>query len=736
MLQSIQKQKRKMSVIKKSLCIGVICILLNNAFAQKTDSIKTREIGNVTITALTNSAKAPFTKTVYNATNLQTNNAAVDLPILLQNASNVVANSDAGTGTGYTGLRLRGSDLTRINVTLNGVPVNDAESQNTYFTDIPDLASSAQGITIQRGVGSSTNGAAAFGGSININTIQLPKKFGITFSNTYGTFNTWRNTVKINSGIIGNKVNMALRLSRITSNGYITNSKSKLRGGQFTFGYAINPKSEIIFNYINGYEKTGQAWSGVPQDSLKTNRTYNELGIKEDGTYYANQTDNYGQNYFQLIFNKKVNSDWKLNVTPYVTLGKGYYEEYKQAQNFSSYGLPDIINGIDTITSASMVRQLWLNNKNIGTIASAIYTQPKYTLSIGSNASMYLGKHYGEVIAASLPLPSNYRWYDLTSNKKEVSTFAKMEYNLNRKLFLFGDVQARAVNYIINGFRNAPTLKQHPKYIFFNPKVGASYAINAKEFAYASLAIANKEPNRDDLENNVLPKAERLINTEIGYSRNIKNGIYKINFYHMLYKNQLVLTGKINDVGAYTRTNVSNSYRAGVELEGVQNITAYLLLQGNIALSENKIRNYVNYIDDYDAGVQQMQTYNKTDIAFSPKMVSALSANIRPLYWYKHNWKFNLLLQHKYVSKQFLDNTSDMNKVIPAFSFTDATFSYSAKPSEKTNAVIKFGVNNVWNNLYQNNGYTYSYVAGGLQTFNYYFPQAGRRYWLGVDISL
>jgi iron complex outermembrane recepter protein len=721
---------------KLLLLITISNLIIAKTNAQKSDSIKAKEISNITITALTNSAKAPFTKTTYTAASLQTTNAAVDLPILLQSTSNIVSNSDAGTGTGYTGLRLRGSDLTRINVTLNGVPVNDAESQNTYFTDIPDLASSAQGITIQRGVGSSTNGAGAFGGSININTIQLPKKFGVTLSNTYGSLNTRRNTFKIQSGLLNNQFNMSLRLSRISSKGYIINSKSNLRGGQFTISYTPKANSELIFNYINGHEKTGQAWNGVPQDSLLSNRTYNELGLKEDGTYYANQTDNYGQNYFQLLFNKKINASWKLNITPYLTLGKGYYEEYKIAQNFSAYGLPNSIVGADTITQTSLVRQLWLQNKNMGSLASAIYTHRKYTASFGANASMYLGKHYGEIIAAEVTVPKNYRWYNLNSNKKEASVFAKIEYNANKKLFLFADAQLRAVDYAINGFRNAPSLQQHLKYIFFNPKIGVTYFINPKQFAYASIAIANKEPNREDLEINQKPLSENLLNTEIGYSKNVKNGIYKINFYHMLYKNQLVLTGKVNDVGSYTRTNVRNSYRAGLELEGIQNLTAYLFMQGNVAYSVNKIKNFTNYTDNYDLGGQAAKSYTNTTIAFSPNIVSSLSATVRPLYWHKHNMKLNLLVQYKYVSKQFLDNTSAENKSIPAYNFWDATANYNAKLSEKTNAVLKLGVNNAFNKLYVNNGYTFSYIAGGMQTFNYYYPQAGRRYWIGVDVNL
>ncbi len=726
-----------MNKLKLSIALLAVSLMGQSANGQTTDTLSDKTVlQNITIRALSNSAKAPFTKTNFTAENIEAINAAVDLPILLQSTSNVVANSDAGAGTGYTGMRLRGSDLTRINVTINGVPVNDAESHTTYFVDIPDLASSAKSITIQRGVGGSSNGPSAFGGSMQINTIDMPEKRGINFNNVYGSFNTFRNTLKINSGRIGKHFFANAKISRISSDGYIKNSASALRGGQLTLAYKPNTNTEIIANYINGYEKTGQSWNGVPQEKLLNDRTYNELGILPDSSYYTKQTDNYGQNYLQLIINKRFNNNWKMNLTPYLTLGKGYYQEYRPGESLNTYGFADYIAGADTFSSVDLYRQLWLDNANAGVLANAVYENTKHTSTIGFNASNYNGKHFGNVLSATYQIPDNYQWYNLESNKQEISAYAKTEYHASNKILLYADAQVRSLVHNINGFRKNPSLIQKNSFTFFNPKFGISYLPTKNKMVYASFAIANKEPNRDDFENSTAPLPEKLYNTELGYNTYHAKGNFKANVYHMAYKNQLILKGAINDVGQYTRTNVPDSYRLGLELEAGIPIKKFMELQGNISFSRNKIKAFYNYTDDYDNGGVQIDTFLNTSIAFSPSIVSAIGINLYPLVNLVHNKNLSILLQNKYVGKQYLDNTQNDTKAISAFNVVDITASYKAAARSKYVATIKLGIQNALNNLYENNGYTYQYIYGGMQQFNYYFPQAGRRYWIGLDIGL
>lgn len=673
---------------------------------------------------------------------LKRTNQAQDLPYLLNSISSVVTSSDAGTGTGYTGIRIRGADLTRINVSINGVPVNDPESQATYFVNTPDLLSSTQQLEVNKGVGSSKNGVGSFGASIAINNLDVNyTKPYFTYQSDFGSFNTIKNVMKASTGLINNRLVSTVRISSLLSDGYIDRSASNLKAMQWTSKYLFSPSTQLVFNYMKGKEKTGQAWNGVPQDSLATNRTYNELGIKADGSFFNNQTDNYGQDYYQLFFDTKLNNNWSLGSTLFYTKGKGYYEEYKLNQSYSDYNIDNPIIGIDTLTSTDLIRQLWLDNDFYGGRLYANYLSSKFDAGIFFNYNQYKGKHYGEVVWAQNAIPNQYRWYNLTAQKNELNVYGMIDYRFNKKFSCFADLQIRNVAYTLNGFRKNPTIQHDLNYLFFNPKTKLTYKLAKHNFSLTA-GIAQKEPNRDDIEAGIdsLPKPEKLYNVELNYVYTpIKEFGIITNLFYMQYKDQLVLTGKINDVGAYTRTNIPNSFRRGIEFEVFWKPSFKILeMSGNIALSQNKIKSFTEYIDDYDNGGQIQNTYNETDIAFSPSVIIGGRISIFPLKKMKSNSFSNLSLDllPKYVGKQYLDNTSNENRTIKSYSNLDLVLNAPFKSTKNYALNFRFGIYNYLNQLYENNGYTFSYLYGNtLTTQNYYYPQSGRRFMAGIGVE-
>ncbi len=670
-------------------------------------------------------------------------NAAEDLPYLLNGISSVVVSSDAGTGTGYTGIRIRGADLTRINVTMNGIPVNDAESQTTYFVDMPDILSSTKEIQVNKGVGSSKNGVGSFGASIAVNNLDVDNiKPEFLFQTEYSSFNTLKHIIKASTGLINDKFITTIRLSSLRSDGYIQRSASDLKGMQLTSKYVFNKSTQLVFNYLNGHEKTGQAWDGVPQDSLATNRTYNELGLKSDGTYYNNQTDNYGQKYYQLFFDKKLNTHLALGSTLFLTKGRGYYEEYKTAQAYADYNMPNYIHGNDTITQTDLIRQLWLNNSFYGGRLYATYVSKKLDAGLYLNYNQYDGHHHGDIIWAQDNVPDHYRWYALTATKKDLNAYGMVDYRFGQYGSFFADMQARSVNYMINGFRNNPGIRQDLNYLFFNPKAKLSWQ-TGKHLLSLLAGIAQKEPNREDVEAgiNFLPKSEKMFNAELNYSILFWNFLaLHATAFLMDYKDQLVLTGKINDVGAYTRSNVPKSYRAGLELEANLRLPSRLVeAKVNMALSQNKIKNFTEYIDDYDNGGQIIHTYTNTDISFSPSVISAAQLSVYPFRKHQKSLVQNMSIDflEKYVGEQFLDNTSNRSRMLKSYMTSDLIYHWPLSLKSHTIFNLKAGVINLFNKRYEANGYTYSYqYASALTTQNYYYPQAGRRWMLGIGIEL
>ena len=720
--------------MKFLLISALLCQAVLFCNAQKTVNLNdTSFLQPVELNAVRASGKTPVAKTDLSKADIQKNNAGQDLPFILNQTPSVVINSDAGNGIGYTGIRIRGSDASRINVTINGIPYNDAESQGTYFVDLPDIASSAGSIQIQRGVGTSTNGAGSFGGSINLSTNDVITKKGIEVNNSVGSFYSFKNTLILNSGIFAKHFTVDARLSNIQSDGYIERAKTRL-GSFYTSAAYVDAKNSLRFNIFSGKEKTYQAWNGIDEQTLVTNRRYNSAGTEKPGKPYDNETDNYTQTHYQLFYNHQFNHYWKGNAAIFLTRGKGYYEQYKANESFADYGLPDYDNGTVIIDKTDLVRRLWLDNYFYGTVFSVQYSRNKTNIIVGGGWNSYDGKHFGEIVWGSVQhaIPDHYRWYQLTADKKDLSGYIKWTQRITANWQTFVDMQVRSVNYTINGFRNNPTLKVKNNYFFFNPKAGITYTKDKTQLWF-SYGRAVKEPNRDDFESGVTtaPRPETLNDFEAGIEHGNKNNSWGINFFYMLYKDQLVLTGKINDVGAYTRTNIPNSYRAGMELQGNKKINQRISVQGNLTLSENKIRNFTEYIDDYDNGGQQVKFSKNTDISFSPSIVGSLSVNYMPV----KSMEINFI--GKYVDRQYLDNTSQRSRSLHDYYTQDIRMSYTFIGKAIRSIKIFAQCNNLFSKKYEPNGYSFSYVYGGnISTENYYFPMARINFMAGLSIAL
>jgi iron complex outermembrane receptor protein len=677
------------------------------------------------------SNKAPFTKTNISKQEITKLNLGQDLPFILNQTPSVVVNSDAGNGVGYTGLRIRGSDATRINVTMNGIPYNDAESQGTFFVDLPDIASSLNSIQVQRGVGTSSNGAGAFGATIALSTNDFTENPYGELNNSFGSFNTRKHTLKAGTGLINGHFTVDARMSKISSDGFIDRAATDLKSLYLSTAY-FNKNSSVRFNLITGKEKTYQAWNGIAESMLNTDRTYNSAGTGKPGDPYDNETDNYQQDHYQLFFNHAFNDKLSFNTALFLTKGNGYYEQYKARASFSKYGLPNPVIGTTTVNKTDLVRQLWLDNNYYGQIFSFQYKVNKDVITLGGGWNRYDGKHYGEVIWATVGIPKNFRWYNLDALKKDENIYTKWQHNFNNRWQLFADLQYRHVDYNINGFRDNPTVNVNRKFNFINPKAGITYTNNGWQ-AYFSYALGNKEPNRDDFEASPIqqPKHESLHDFELGIEKKENTFNWGATAYYMNYKNQLVLTGKINDVGAYTRVNIPKSYRLGLELQAGAKLADWVNIAGNLSLSKNKINKSTEFVDDYDNGGQLEISHDNADISFSPNLIGASTINFIPV------TNVELSLLSKYVSRQYLDNTGNISRSLNPYFVQDIRLSYKIK-NKLLSGINHIGqVNNVFNKKYEPNGYTFSYLYGGkITTENYYFPMAGTNYMVGVNIAL
>lgn len=664
--------------------------------------------------------RTPVAKAIINVEkDLADKNLGQDLPILLKNQMSVVSTSDAGNGVGYTGLRIRGTSGTSINVMLNGVPYNDSESQGTFFVNVPDLTSSASQIVIQRGVGTSSNGVSAFGASVNVISKDPSDEFSVKTDDSYGSFNTYKYSAEVNSGKFWkNRLSVMGRYTYIHSDGYIDRAFSKLHSYNFSALFQ-EKNTELRFLAFGGKEKTYQAWNGVDKETWETNPRFNYSGAIYDSNwenitgYYNNETDNYRQNHYQLLWNQKFSDDWKLETTAHYTKGKGYYENYKQDAKFSKYNLPNLIEDGVEIKTTDFIRKKWLDNDFYGVISTLYGNLGDLSVNVGAVANQYYGRHFGNVTGVFIPEINESEYYRNRSIKNEVSGFAKAIYKLNQFEF-FGDLQLRNIDYdtkvIQQGDDEGVDLDK--KWTFFNPKAGVNFNIeNGKVFV--SYANAHREPNRDDLFANPETKAETLHDFEAGWEQQIGKVALTANAYYMYYKNQLVLNGQVNNVGAFIRTNSGKSYRLGLELGILSKITKDLQVSANATFSDNKNKDF--YLET-ESGIQNL---GNTEISFSPSFL----ANGNVLYSPFKN--FNLGITAQYVGKQYLDNNGDKENQLDAYFVPDFNMSYKL-PLKKQDVTLRFLLNNFTDTKYVNNGFSGPY----------YFAQAGINFLFGVSLKL
>lgn len=695
----------------------------------------------------------PMTFLNLNEKELAPHNLGQDMPFLLQWAPSVVVTSDAGTGIGYTGIRIRGSDPTRINITINGIPLNDAESQQVYWVNMPDFGSSVADVQIQRGVGTSTNGAGAFGATINLNTSKVRHDPYGEVNLSAGSFNTWKQNVEFGSGMLGKHFTLDGRLSRISSDGYIDRASAALNSYYLSGAY-VGDRSLLRFITFSGHERTYQAWYGVPADLVNdwSTRTFNPAGTERPGDPYENEVDDYGQTHYQLLFNQQLAPALNLNTALHYTKGGGFYEQYKAGETFEDYGLTPLFSGGQPLRT-DLVRRLWLDNDFYGGLFSLQYERNGIDINAGGAFHRYQGLHFGELVwmqYASDSQPGD-RYYENDGMKSDANVYAKALFPLAPRLHAYADMQFRWVGYEFLGYDNdGRNVTQDAQLRFFNPKFGFTYAPDARKTAYASFAVANREPNRDDYVQSTpdsRPRPERLYDTEIGYRFSGTKAGWEANAYYMYYQDQLVLNGQINDVGAYTRVNVPESYRLGLELAGAWQPGSWWKIQGNLALSANKVLEFEEFLDDYITDVQTGEAawagqtpvrYSRSDLAFSPALVGGLELSLEPFKnssWLPQEHQLELAWMSRWVGRQYIDNSSDRANSIDPYTFTNLRLRYAHQGKLLRNWEFSVLVQNLFNAMYVTNAWSYRYRFDGQAALDQgFFPQAGRNVLLGLGV--
>ena len=651
-------------------------------------------------------------------------NLGRDLPYVLELLPSVVTTSDAGAGVGYTGMRIRGVDQARINVTVNGIPLNEAESHEVFWVNMPDFASSVQSMQVQRGVGTSTNGAAAFGASVNIQTDAASRVPYGSVTSAIGSFNTRRVSLQTGTGLLNNQWSLDGRLSTTQSDGYIDRAFSDLNSW-YVSGARTGARSLIKVNVYSGKERTYQAWNGVPEVELATNRRFNEFT-------YDNQTDNYRQTHTQLHYTLQVNDKVNMHSALHYTRGAGFYEEFREGDALGNYGIdPVLVEGV-AITESDLIRRRWLDNHFYGMVTSFdAQVSDQLKLTFGGAYNIYDGDHFGEVIWARFAGNSDIRerYYDNNGYKTDGSGFIKASYSPVEGVELFGDVQLRTIDYTFLGLDdNGSALDQSVNYTFLNPKAGISWQISDASRVYAGFGIAQKEPTRKEFTESSAgsrPLPERLNNIELGWRLQGLNWQAGLGGYWMDYDNQLILTGQINDVGSYIRSNVKDSYRIGLEFDGSWQPIPALQVGGSLNVSRNRIPDFVEYVDVYEGWDwmgQQAIEWGDSPIAFSPGVITG--AQVR---WYPATG-FSVGLDGRHVGRQYLDNTGNRSRSLGAYSVADLNLGYQFAIAGLADDIhVGLSIYNIGNALYESNGYTFGWLQDGeRQTYNYYYPQAGR----------
>ncbi len=702
--------------------------------------------------------KAPVAKTTVDKATIESFNVGQDIPYLLTMTPSYVATSDAGAGVGYTNFRIRGTDLNRINVTVNGIPMNDAESHGTWFVDIPDLAGSIDNIQVQRGVGSSTNGAAAFGATINMQTTTLNKEAYAEYKTTVGSYNTFKNSVSAGTGLINDHFTVDMRMSKVTSDGFMDRASSDLKSFFISAAY-FSENTIVKANVYSGFEETYQSWYGVPSVKLNNNEAgmqryldhwlwsyssgrenqvkYDELVNSDARTYnfytYENEVDHYQQDHYELHLSHKISDALNLNAAMFYTPGSGYYENYKYDADFADYQM----TAPDGIASTDLVARKWLDNDFYGSTYSLNYEKGKSNITLGGGYNIYDGNHFGQVIWAQYAGDNekDHEWYRSTGLKKDFNIFGKYNYQLTEDISLYGDLQYRNIDYSIDGIDDdLRDISQSHTYNFFNPKFGIFYRPSDAQEAYLSFARANREPNRSNFvdadPNGKQPVAESLNDFEAGYTYKASTFTLGANLYFMDYKDQLIQTGEINDVGSAIMVNVDDSYRAGIELTGGLKVTRNLSWDMTATFSQNKIKSFTEYVDNWDTWGQEAYDLGETDLAFAPSVIVNSQINFNPVN------DLSISLLSNYVSDQYIDNTSNANRKLDAWFVNNLKVDYSFDCKFFDEVKLHLMVNNLFNTEYESNAWVYSYIYGNERyKMDGYFPQAGTHFFAGIDFK-
>lgn len=728
-----KSKNHRIKILFSTLAFSGLLLSLS-AQETETDTLEGKKVvlDEVLVQAIRVTKEFPITFSNLDKEELRSRNLGQDVPILMNFMPAVVTTSDAGAGVGYTGIRVRGSDATRVNVTINGIPYNDAESQGTFWVNMPDFASSTQSLQLQRGVGTSTNGAGAFGASLNMLTDAFSEEAYARISSSIGSFNTLRNNVKFSTGLLNDHIEFSGRLSRITSDGYVDRASSEL-DSYFLQGVYKDDNTLIKALLFGGHEITYQAWNGITAEELETNRTFNSAGMYTDANgntqFYDNEVDNYKQDHFQLHWSETWSPEWDMHIALHYTKGRGFFEQYRDGDDFSTYGLePITVNG-ELVENTDLIRRRWLDNDFYGTVFSTTYSKEKVKLIIGGGYNKYEGDHFGEIIWAQYASNSEIRdrYYDDTSTKTDFNVYTKVNYQLNNKWSVFGDMQYRNVGYQANG---EDTGLVDDTFDFFNPKAGVTFDLNQNNNFYFSYALANREPNRNDYESGS-PKPEKLNDFELGWRYVSPSFQLNTNVYYMKYKDQLVLTGELNDVGAPLRANVGDSYRLGLEVDANIKLSRSFSLRPNIALSDNRNNDFYFQRDG------NLQNLGNTHIAYSPQIVAGNILAFQP----KEN--FQLALLTKFVGEQYMGNIDSDNSTLDSYSQTDFNVQYVIETNSFVKSIVLSGlVNNIFDADIVSNGYFYTYDddwsnPGSVTTIEGagYYPQAGINFLLGATIN-
>ena len=693
-----------------------------------TDTIQSLEqnLDEVIVEAIRIDRSSPFSFSNVDKKDLELKNLGQDLPILLNFSPSVVTTSDAGAGIGYTGIRIRGVSPQSTNITINGIPYNDPESLGTFWVNLPDFTSSVESLQIQRGIGTSTNGSGAFGASINILTDKISQFAYTEISNSFGSYNTLKHTVKLSTGIINDHFEISGRLSKIDSDGYIDRAYSDLKSYFIQANY-FDENTLIKAITFGGHEKTYQSWYGITKEQMIENR-------KQNPYTYENEIDNYKQDHFQLHWSEQINNTLSTNISLNYTDGRGYFEQYRDDDSVETYSgivKSDLDeNGNETGTT-DLIRRRWLDNDFYVLNASLNYNYENLNLILSGSYSNYIGDHFGEVIWAR-NFDDNYsirdRYYEGNGKKNDLSFFTKVSYKL-KDILIYGDLQLRKINYKTSGITSdLINLKLDKKYNFFNPKIGITHNLNSNSLIYLSYSRANREPSRSDYENNPDIKPEKLNDLEFGYRLSSDKLELNLNAYYMLYNEQLVLTGAIDDVGAPIRTNSGSSYRVGIESEINLELSKKLDISSNLTLSSNKNK---EVISNYNGA---LTNFGKTNLSYSPNFITNNTIN------YKFTEKFSLSMLSKYVGKQFMGNTDAKNSILESYFVNDLNFNLKITPKRIFNEIVVSGlINNILDKEYVSNGYYYTYDdtwsnPGETITLDGagYYPQATRNFLVGL----